>query len=62
MTATVQTESPESPEHETESAGATLTGAFNDYLIKVRGGDVGALPAVLGFVALVILFSVLQGC
>ena len=60
MTATVETGSPQSPEHETESAGATLSGAFNDYLTKVRGGDVGALPAVLGFAVLVILFSVLQ--
>ena len=31
-----------------------------DYVAKVRGGDVGALPAVLGLVALVIVFSVLR--
>ncbi len=29
-----------------------------DYLAKVKGGDVGSLPAVLGLVALVIVFSV----
>jgi D-xylose transport system permease protein len=43
-----------------ESSGAALRGAFNDYLAKLRGGDVGALPAVLGFIALVILFSALR--
>jgi len=48
------------PEPEHESATATLRGAFGDYLAKLRGGDVGALPAVLGFVALVIFFSVLR--
>ncbi len=31
------------------------------YLDKVRGGDVGALPAILGFVVLVILFSAWVG-
>ncbi len=33
---------------------------FRDYLVKVRGGDVGSLPAVLGLVALVIVFSFLR--
>jgi D-xylose transport system permease protein len=47
------------PEHH-ESTGDTLRTAFNDYLAKLRGGDVGALPAVLGFVALVILFSAMR--
>ena len=45
---------------EHEPAGATLRSAFSDYVAKVRGGDVGALPAVLGFVVLVILFSALR--
>ena len=31
------------------------------YIDKVRGGDVGALPAVLGFVVLVVLFSAWVG-
>lgn len=43
-----------------EPAGATLRSAFNDYIAKVRGGDVGALPAVLGFVVLVVLFTALR--
>ena len=48
------------PEPEHESTGATLRSAISDYFAKLRGGDVGALPAVLGFVALVILFSALR--
>ncbi len=35
--------------------------AFRDYLARVRGGDIGSLPAVLGLIALVILFSALEG-
>jgi D-xylose transport system permease protein len=34
--------------------------AVRAYVDRLRGGDVGSLPAVLGFIALVILFSVLQ--
>jgi D-xylose transport system permease protein len=34
--------------------------AISDYWARVRGGDVGALPAVLGLIVLVILFSVLE--
>lgn len=30
------------------------------YVDRVRGGDVGSLPAILGFIALVILFSALK--
>jgi D-xylose transport system permease protein len=45
---------------EDQSPRQTLGSAFRDYLTKVRGGDVGALPAVLGFIFLVILFSVLR--
>jgi len=35
--------------------------ALGDYFRRIKGGDVGSLPAVLGLVALVIIFSVLQG-
>ncbi|MFA7323154.1 MAG: ABC transporter permease [Candidatus Nanopelagicales bacterium] len=38
-----------------------LKQAVGDYVQRVKGGDVGSLPAVLGLVALVVLFSVLQG-
>jgi D-xylose transport system permease protein len=37
-----------------------LVGAGYDYFGRLRGGDVGALPAVLGLVALVIVFSILR--
>ncbi|MEI7453666.1 MAG: ABC transporter permease [Actinomycetes bacterium] len=35
--------------------------ALLDYSRRVRGGEVGSLPAVLGLIALVALFSILQG-
>ena len=35
--------------------------AVRDYWARVRGGDIGSLPAVLGLVALVVLFGVLEG-
>ena len=35
--------------------------ALSDYFRRVKGGDVGSLPAVLGLVVLVIIFSVLEG-
>jgi D-xylose transport system permease protein len=37
-----------------------LAGIVRAYVAKVRGGDVGALPAVLGLVVLVIVFSALR--
>jgi len=33
---------------------------WKDYVAKIRGGDVGSMPAVLGLVVLVIAFSVLR--
>jgi D-xylose transport system permease protein len=51
-------------EHELENAGPAPTAGFGssvrDYAVRVRGGDVGALPAVLGLVVLLIVFSALQ--
>ena len=35
-----------------------LGDAFRDYVARVRGGDVGPLPAILGLVVLFIVFSV----
>lgn len=35
--------------------------AVRDYWARVRGGDIGSLPAVLGLIALVILFGALKG-
>ena len=40
-----------------DNAGPTNLGSyFQGYINKVRGGDVGALPAVLGLVVLIIVF------
>jgi len=38
----------------------TVGSAVRDYIDRVRGGDVGALPAVLGLVVLCIVFSALR--
>ena len=35
--------------------------SFDDYITRVKGGDVGALPAVAGLIVLVIVFTVLTG-
>ncbi|MEX0427672.1 sugar ABC transporter permease [Nocardioides sp. DS6] len=44
------------PPQQSDSLGQ----AFSAYLARVRGGDVGSLPAVLGLVALVVVFSILR--
>jgi D-xylose transport system permease protein len=38
----------------------TLSDAFGEYVSRVRGGDVGPLPAILGLVVLLIVFSSLR--
>ncbi|WP_324273351.1 ABC transporter permease subunit [Blastococcus brunescens] len=38
----------------------TMAGAVRGYLDKLRGGDLGALPAILGIVTLGILFTLLR--
>ncbi|MBT0769192.1 ABC transporter permease [Kineosporia sp. J2-2] len=38
----------------------SIGGAVRAYVNKVRGGDVGSLPAILGFIALVIFFSAMR--
>ncbi len=38
-----------------------IAGAFREYLNRVRGGELGSLPAVLGLIALVALFTGLEG-
>jgi D-xylose transport system permease protein len=37
-----------------------LRDAFDDYVARVRGGDVGPLPAILGLAVLLVIFSVLR--
>src|SRR5512142_2419080 len=44
-------------EPESEQPGVSLGSVVSEYLSKVRAGDVGSLPAVLGFIVLVIFFS-----
>jgi D-xylose transport system permease protein len=53
---TTEEEAPRVPTPEPREIGA----AFNDYIARVRGGDVGSLPAILGLVVLVIAFSILR--
>jgi D-xylose transport system permease protein len=50
------------PNAEAESSGlaAEMRQAWHDYVDRVKGGDIGALPAVLGIIALVIIFTVLR--
>jgi D-xylose transport system permease protein len=38
----------------------TLSGSIRAYIEKIRGGDLGALPAVLGIIVLCILFTALR--
>src|SRR6476469_1692572 len=35
----------------------TVRGAITDYIGKLRSGDPGALPSILGLVVLVVIFS-----
>jgi D-xylose transport system permease protein len=53
---------PETPlEPTSDDAVPNSVGAvFSNYIDRVRGGDVGALPAMLGLVVLVIVFSILR--
>ncbi|MFY1673242.1 sugar ABC transporter permease [Plantactinospora sp. WMMB334] len=49
------------PPVETPAAPAPTVGShFRDYLAKVRGGDMGALPAVLGLIVLCVVFAALR--
>jgi D-xylose transport system permease protein len=49
-------------EKKTTPTGPQSLGAvFTDYRARVRGGEVGALPAVAGAVVLILVFTVLSG-
>ncbi|MGH8894599.1 MAG: sugar ABC transporter permease [Actinomycetes bacterium] len=43
-----------------ETPSASLREAAREYIARVRGGDVGPLPAILGLAALLIVFSALR--
>src|SRR3712207_4185707 len=45
---------------EADRAAESLGGVVRGYIDRVRGGDLGALPAVLGIVVLGLLFTVLR--
>jgi D-xylose transport system permease protein len=49
---------PESPAELTRSP--SLGEYFRSYLDRVRGGDIGSMPAVFGLIVLVIVFSILR--
>jgi D-xylose transport system permease protein len=55
---TVATDTQDSPDPSNEQS---ISEALNEYWVRVRGGDLGSLPAVLGLIVLVALFTVLQG-
>ena len=48
------------PEQATVQPTGGVGDAFREYVAKVRGGDVGSLPAVLGLIVLVLVFSALR--
>lgn len=52
------TDTQTSPDPATETS---LGHAMSEYWSRVRGGDLGSLPAVLGLIVLIIFFTVLQG-
>ena len=45
---------------EVNPTAGTLKGAINDYLARIKSGDMGALPGVLGLIALCIVFGVMS--
>ncbi|MEV0643938.1 ABC transporter permease [Phytomonospora sp. NPDC050363] len=53
----------EAPAHAgapTAAKGSRLSAHVRDYAARVRGGDIGSLPAVLGLVVLCVVFSILR--
>ncbi|MET9563904.1 sugar ABC transporter permease [Streptomyces tauricus] len=66
MTAAVAPEKPElphgpgTPKTNGAAAAATLRSVARNYVDRVRGGELGALPAILGLIVLCVFFSVLR--
>lgn len=44
-----------------DEVDGSLGAGFHDYTARVRGGELGALPAVLALLTLVLIFTVLKG-
>ncbi|KAA0927000.1 sugar ABC transporter permease [Streptomyces apricus] len=66
MTAAVVPEKPElphgpgTPKKNGAAGAASLRSAARNYVDRVRGGELGALPAVLGLIVLCVFFAVLR--
>jgi D-xylose transport system permease protein len=66
MTETTPTDAPSTGRSRSQAVGdfgidttaRTTAEALRDYVGRVRGGELGSLPALLGLVALVVLFSI----
>ena len=44
-----------------EETGGSIGAAAREYWTRVRGGDMGSLPAIIGIVALVVIFGIMEG-
>ena len=60
MTANLQTAPSEDATAPASTSSASVGAAMNDWWARVRGGDVGSLPAILGLVLLLVIFSALR--
>ncbi len=44
-----------------EETGGSIGAAAREYWTRVKGGDMGSLPAIVGVVALVVIFGIMEG-
>ncbi len=44
-----------------EETGGSVGAAAREYWTRVKGGDMGSLPAIIGVVALVVIFGIMEG-
>jgi D-xylose transport system permease protein len=44
-----------------EETGGSIGAAAREYWTRVKGGDMGSLPAIIGVVALVVIFGIMEG-
>ncbi len=44
-----------------EETGRSVGAAASEYWTRVKGGDMGSLPAIIGVVALVVIFGIMEG-
>jgi D-xylose transport system permease protein len=60
MATSTQSPQPAPPAWHSEEEDTSFGGIVGSYVTRVRGGDVGALPAVLGLVVLIVVFTILR--